>query len=164
MADEHEVETPRERRRRFDQYLIFTGILVFIAAVSLILVLVLDEDTGDNSATAVTTTTQPTPTTPEGYAKATYDAWKAGDRSAAATYASPEAVDQLFAVPYAPVQSADGPTDPLHVRDCEGAAGSTICSWSGEDDARIVITVRNDTGGLPILVVHVQRASGGGAT
>jgi hypothetical protein len=32
-----------------------------------------------------------------------------------------------------------------------------VCTWSRQDDAQIVMTVRNTTGGLPVLVVTVQR-------
>jgi hypothetical protein len=162
VTHEH-IETQRERRRRFDQYLILVGILIVIAAVALALVLVLDDDSDNKSATSTASTQTSVPTTPEEFATAAYDAWTRGDRTAAASYASPEAVEQLFSVPYAPFQTDSGPTDPLHFRGCDGAAGSVICSWTGDGDARLVMTVRDTTGGLPILVTQVQRAEGAGA-
>jgi len=161
MAHVHH-ETPDERKRSLNLWLIFVVVLILIAAAALALVLVLqDEDkkSGSGSTTGTTTGTA-APTNPEEFAKALYADWQAADRTAAATVASPEAIEALFRFAYEPLQTNAGPTDPYTFEGCEGAAGSIICTWSGEDDAQIVMTVRNTTGGLPVLVVQVQRQGG----
>ena len=136
-------------------------VLILIAGAALALVLVLrDDDSGSGSGTSNTTSASAAPTTPEGYAQALYAAWKAGDRNAAAKVASPEAVNQIFQFPYQPIQTNAGPQDPYQFRGCEGAAGSTFCTWAGQDNAQIVEQVRNTTGGLPILVIDVKRQGG----
>lgn len=160
MAHVHH-ETPEERKRSLNLWLIFVVILVLIAAAALALVLILrDDDKGTSGSSATTTSTTTAPTNPEQFAKALYADWQAGDRTAAATVASPEAVDQLFEFAYEPLPTNAGPTDPYTFQNCEGAAGSIICTWSGQDNAQIVMTVRNTTGGLPVLVVNVTRQGG----
>ena len=161
MAHVHH-ETPDERKRSLNLWLIFVIVLVLIAAAALALVLILQDDdkkSGNGSPTTTTTIT-PAPTNPEEFAKALYADWQAGDRTAAATVASPEAVEALFQFAYEPLQTNAGPTDPYSFQNCEGAAGSIICTWSGQDNAQIVMTVRNTTGGLPVLVVNVTRQGG----
>ena len=158
MAHVHH-ETPEERKRSLNLWLIFVIVLVLIAAAALALVLILRDD-GEKGRGGSTTATTTAPTNPEQFAKALYADWKAADRTAAATVASPEAVDQLFQFAYEPLQTNAGPTDSYRFQNCEGAAGSIICTWSGEDNAQIVITVRNLTGGLPVLVVNVTRQGG----
>jgi hypothetical protein len=158
MAHVHH-ETPEQRKRSLNLWLIFVVVLVLVAAAALALVLILRDDNGGRSGTP-TTTTVTGPTTPEDFAKALYADWQQADRAAAASVASAEAVDQLFQFAYQPLQTANGPTDPYTFQGCEGAAGSEICTWSGQDNAQIVMTVRNTTGGLPVLVVQVQRQGG----
>ena len=159
MAHVHH-ETPEERKRSLNLWLIFVIVLVLIAAAALALVLILRDDGEEGGSGPTTTTVAAAPTNPEEFAKALYADWQAADRTAAATVASPEAIDQLFRFAYEPLQTNAGPTDPYTFEGCEGAAGSIICTWSGEDDAQIVMTVRNTTGGLPVLVVEVQRQGG----
>jgi hypothetical protein len=160
MAHVHHP-SPEEKKRSLNLWLIFVVVLVLIAAAGLALVLILRDDETDGGNGSPTTTTQAAaPTTPEEYAKALYADWQHADRTAAATVASPEAVEALFQFAYEPLQTADGPTDPYTFRGCEGAAGSEVCTWSGQDDAQIVMTVRSTTGGLPVLVVQVQRQGG----
>lgn len=160
MAHVHH-ETPTERKRSLNLWLIFVVVLVLIAAAALALVLILqDDDKKGGGAPKTTTTTATAATTPEQYAKALYAEWKIADRTAAASYASPGAVDQLFQFAYEPLQTNDGPIDPYSFQGCEGAAGSEFCTWSGQDNAQIVMTVRNITGGLPVLVVQVKRQGG----
>lgn len=160
MAHVHH-ETPEERKRSLNLWLIFVVVLVLIAAAALVLVLILqDDDKGSSGGSTTTTTTTTAPTNPEQFAKALYADWQAGDRTAAATVASPEAVNQMFEFDYQPLQTNAGPTDPYAFQNCEGAAGSIICTWRGQDDAQIVMTVRNTTGGLPVLVVNVTRQGG----
>jgi hypothetical protein len=158
MAHVHH-ETPEEKKRSLNLWLLFVVVLVLIAAVAVALVLVLEDD--DSSSTSTTTSqAAATPTTPEGYAKALYADWKAADRAAAAEVASPEAVEQLFEFAYEPLPTGASSVDPYRFTGCEGAAGSVVCTYTGEDDAQIVMTVRNTTGGLPVLVVEVQRQGG----
>ena len=151
MAHVHH-ETPDERKRSLSLWLVLVVVLV--------LVLRDDNEKSGGGATTTTTTVAAAPTNPEEFAKALYADWQAGDRTAAATVASPEAVEALFQFAYEPLQTNAGPTDPYNFQGCEGAAGSIICTWSGQDDAQIVMTVRNTTGGLPVLVVQVQRQGG----
>lgn len=153
-------ETPKERKRSLNLWLLFVFVLILIAIAALALVLLLRDDDEKSGPNTSTTEQSAAPTTPEDYAKALYADWQAANRTAAATVASPEAVDQLFQFAYEPLQTNDGPTDPYDFRGCEGAAGSEICTWSGQDNAQIVMTVRNTTGGLPVLVVQVQRQGG----
>jgi flagellar basal body-associated protein FliL len=157
----HHHQEPEAERRSFRLTMVLILVLILVATAALALVLVLrDDDSDSGSGTSNTTSASAAPTTPEGYAQALYAAWKAGDRSAAAQVASPEAVNQIFQFAYEPIQTNAGPQDPYQFRGCEGAAGSTFCTWAGQDTAQIVEQVRNDTGGLPILVVGVQRQGG----
>lgn len=110
-----------------------------------------------SSGAGVTTTTLPQD--PEAYAKAFYADWKAGDRAAAAQIASADAVSQMFQYPYGPIPTNSGPEDPYLFQNCQGAAGSVICTWTGQDQA-LNILVRNVTGGLPVQVESVQRTGG----
>ena len=159
MAHVHH-ETPEERKRSLNLWLIFVVVLVLIAAAALALVLILQDDDKEGGSGPTTTTVAAAPTNPEEFAKTLYADWQAGDRTAAATVASPEAVNQMFEFDYQPLQTNAGPTDPYNFQSCEGAAGSIICTWSGQDNAQIVMTVRNTTGGLPVLVVNVTRQGG----
>jgi hypothetical protein len=157
MAHVHH-ETPEQRKRSLNLWLIFVVVLVLVAVAALALVLILrDDDKQGGRSSNPTTTEAAAPTTPEEYAKALYADWQAGDRDGAATYASPEAVDQLFQFPYEPLNTVDGPKDPYTFQSCEGAAGSEVCTWTGASSSQIVMTVRNTTGGLPVLVVNVTR-------
>lgn len=136
------------------------GLIVAIAVVA-------SSGEGGNSHAATTTTTiatVPSTTTtvvsadPQGYAVALFNAWKAGNQAAAAQVASPQAVSQMFAVPFQAQPSSSGPVDPYSFQGCQGAAGSMICSWQASGSTTITMRVRNSTGGLPVLVVDVQRS------
>lgn len=96
---------------------------------------------------APTTSATPasTPTTPEDYAKGLYAAWRKGDKATADTLGTPDAVNALFAYE---------PTD-FTFQDCQGAAGSTICTFTAGVGS-IEMRVRNATGGEPVLVVEVK--------
>ncbi len=110
---------------------------------------------------ATTTTAQPTSTTtaraatstavasPEAFAKALYAAWTAGDRAAAAKVAEAAAVDALFARRW---QAADG----WAFVDCNGAAGSVICTWRRPAGEQLLMRVRNLTGGEPVIAAEVR--------
>jgi hypothetical protein len=161
MAGAAHHREPEQERRSFRLTLVLMLVLILIAAAALTLVLVLrDDDNDSGSGTSETTAVAAVPSTPEGYAQALYAAWKAGDRNAAGKVASPDAVNQIFQFAYQPIPTNAGAQDPYQFRGCEGAAGSTSCTWAGQGNAQIIETVRNDTGGLPILVVGVQRQGG----
>jgi hypothetical protein len=135
------------------------GLIVAIAVIA-------SSSRGRSPAAATTTTTTVPATTtsvlsadPQGFAVTLFNAWKAGDRTAAAQAASLQAVDQLFAVAYQAQPSTTGPVDPYSFQGCQGAAGSIVCSWQAQGIGTITMRVRNATGGLPVLVVDVQRSA-----
>jgi hypothetical protein len=76
--------------------------------------------------------------------------WQHGNQTAAAEVASPEAVGQMFAEPYAPAVT-------WTFQMCGPAAGSLYCTLNGSNATTITMTVRTLTGGLPVQVVAVQR-------
>jgi len=157
------------------------GGLVVALAVALGVVLATRDDGSDSSSGTTTSTSAPTTTTaapttappttappttiplpalqndPQSYAMYLYVAWVDNNRQAAAMVASPDAVNQMFAQAYQPVQTSSGPVNPWQFQMCDPAAGSVYCTWNGQNGAKIVMMVRNITGGLPILVTQVQR-------
>ena len=162
---------------RMKAWLWVLGGLVVILAVVLAVVLLTDDDDDSTSSTtttrsltttststsptaAATTTTTPPSTTstlplppvtddPQSYAQYLFVAWQNVDRTAAANVAGPDAVNQIFAQPYqASSQWA--------FQTCDPAAGSLYCTWNGTNNAKLLMTVRTLTGGLPIQVVMVQ--------
>lgn len=100
------------------------------------------------TVTARATTTTPA-ASPEAFAKTLYEAWKNGDRAAAAKVAQPAAVDTLFARPW---RAADG----WAFSECNGAAGSVICTWKQPGGQQLLMRVQNVTGGLPVTVLEVR--------
>jgi hypothetical protein len=88
--------------------------------------------------TARPATTVPAPASPETAAKALFAAWAAGDRAAAAKVARPAAVDGIFARPW---QATDG----WSFSECNGAAGSTICTWRRPAGQQLMVRVENAT-------------------
>ncbi|HMJ78063.1 MAG TPA: hypothetical protein VK507_18935 [Iamia sp.] len=75
-----------------------------------------------------------------------FNAWKANDLAAANAVATPGAVGQLFGQPYS---SASGWT---FIR-CDGAAGSTYCTWVDKVENRLQMRVNN----MSDKVSEVQR-------
>ncbi|HEX7135983.1 MAG TPA: hypothetical protein VF228_25615 [Iamia sp.] len=75
-----------------------------------------------------------------------FDAWKANDVAAANVVATPGAVTQMFGQPYS---AAAGWT---FVK-CEGAAGSTYCTWVDKVENRLRMRIDNMTN----KVSEVQR-------
>jgi hypothetical protein len=155
------------------------ALVVALAIVAVVIAVTRDSDSDESAATTTTTTvasttTGATPNTttapattrassttlpippvtddPQSYAQFLFTAWKNGNQAAAAQVASPQAVSQMFAQPYQP-----GATWTFD--SCGPAAGSLYCTWDGPNSASIQITVRTLTGGLPVLVVAVQRPS-----
>jgi hypothetical protein len=101
------------------------------------------------------TTAAPACATTEACAQALYAAWMQGDQSAAGLVAAPAAVTKMFSRQYAPIQTNSGPQNPFQFSGCSGAAGSSICTFDGQDQ-QIQMLVRNSTGGLPIQVTEVK--------
>ena len=154
---------------------ILSGIIV-VLVISLAVVLLTTEDedsdhaatttsaavsstvtTSASATTAPPTTVAPPSTTlplppitddPQTYAQYLFVAWQNNDQGAAGNVASAQAVSQMFAQPYKP---------PWTFANCDPAAGSLYCTWNGQGSAKIILTVRTLTGGLPIQVVMVQR-------
>ena len=109
-----------------------------------------------SSTTAVTSTTLPArPTTtppaasPEGVARALFDAWTRDDRAAAQRVAQAGAVNTLFARRW---QAADG----WSFSECSGAAGSLICTWQRSAGEQLLFRVPNVTGGGAVTVAEVR--------
>jgi len=102
------------------------------------------------STTTTTVASRPTATSPvsspEGHAKALYEAWTKGDRAAAEKVAQPEAVTALFARPWQP---GDG----WAFVECGGAAGSTICTWQ-RPSGQVALRVQNATSGRAVAEVR----------
>ncbi len=107
------------------------------------------DDDSDTPPTTVTedatttvedsTTTAPTsalPTDPESYAVALVEAWEHGDSEAAEQLATAEAVETLFAF------ESGGPGSWSLVM-CEGAAGSTYCTFNAGGDPTVIVRVAN---------------------
>jgi hypothetical protein len=74
----------------------------------------------------------------------------------AAAVASPQAVEQMFQSAYS---SGSQSTDAYIFRLCQRAAGSVYCNWETPDGSTITMAARNTTGGLPILLVEVERGA-----
>lgn len=101
------------------------------------------------------TTAAPACSSTQACAQALYAAWMQGDKATASLVAAPSAVTKMFSRTYATIATSSGPQDPFHFNSCSGAAGSAICTWDGQDQ-QIQMLVRNNTGGLPILVMEVK--------
>ena len=109
--------------------------------------------TTSSSSTIVTSTTvasRPTTTapvtSPEGTARALYEAWTRDDRAAAQRVAQPAAVTALFARQW---QAADG----WSFSECSGAAGSLICGWQRPGGQQLLLRVQNVA---PVTVTEVR--------
>jgi hypothetical protein len=109
-------------------------------------------------ATTVPTSTPTTaatgqgmPTDPESYAVAFVEAWAAGDHERALELGTSAAVDTIFAY------DSGGPGLWSLVQ-CEGAAGSSYCTFSAGGDPTIVVRVGNEAAsqGMPGAVSEVQ--------
>jgi hypothetical protein len=99
-----------------------------------------------------TTTASPLPTDPQAYATAFVEAWESGDQAAAATLGTQEAVDTIFA--YDP----GGGPGTWSLVGCEGAAGSSYCTFNAGGDPTVIVRVGNEAASLgqPQAVTEVQ--------
>jgi hypothetical protein len=151
------------------------GGLVGVLAIALAVVLVTRDDSSNDASDTTTTTTAapvttsvttaaPTTAPPattvslpplsndtQAYAKYLFAAWQQNNQQAAAQVASTDAVQQMFSQPYSPQST-------YTFGSCDPAAGSVYCTWTASGGAKITMTVRNLTGGLPIQVVAVSRS------
>ncbi|MGQ0678712.1 MAG: hypothetical protein ACT4OM_03480 [Actinomycetota bacterium] len=96
-------------------------------------------------ARATTTTTLPLmpEATFEQATASLFQAWRSGDRAAAAAVALPEAVDAMFAVPAGPVQS----------RGCDTAEGEHDCAYRFGDQL-LRLQVAQVPGGWVVAMVE----------
>jgi hypothetical protein len=94
------------------------------------------------------------PTDPQDYATAFVGVWEAGDQESALVFGTQAAVDAIFAV------ESGGPGT-WSVTGCEGAAGSTYCTFSAGGDPTIVVRVGNEAAaqGQHQAVTEVQVSS-----
>ncbi|QXC63264.1 hypothetical protein KSP35_11025 [Aquihabitans sp. G128] len=76
-----------------------------------------------------------------------FHAWRVGKKDAAMAYGSASATNAMFA--HSDVGAHWLPTG------CDGAAGSTYCSWIGDDSVQITLRVDNATQ----KVIHVDRGT-----
>jgi hypothetical protein len=150
------------------------GGLVAVLVIALAVVLVTRDDSSNDASDTTTTTAAPSTTTvttvapttappattvslpplgtdTQSYAKYLFAAWQQNNRQAAAQAASADAVQQMFSQAYSP-------QSPYTFGSCDPAAGSVYCTWTATGGAKITMTVRNLTGGLPIQVVAVSRS------
>ena len=91
------------------------------------------------------------PTDPQQYAQAFVGAWAAGDQDSAGLFGTPAAVQAIFAFD-------SGGAGAWSVTSCEGAAGSTYCTFTAGGDPTIVVRVGNEAAsqGQPHAVTEVQ--------
>ena len=111
------------------------------------------------STTAIpsSSTTLPGPTNPEGIARGLFNAWKAGDRGTAARFATPSALNEVFARPFKQVQTSAGPTDQYKFKACQvqasGSAG--VCTFTAQD-SELDMTIGTPGPGEPLVVIVVK--------
>lgn len=91
------------------------------------------------------------PTEPDAYATALIEAWSTGDAATAEVLATDEAFDALFAF------ESGGPGT-WALDGCEGAAGSSYCTFRAGGDPTVVVRVLNEPAsqGQPDAVTEVQ--------
>ena len=96
------------------------------------------------------------PTDPDAYADFFIKAWAAGDRTRALKFGSASAVDTLFA--YEAGGEEGAPPPDWQVVECEGAAGSSYCTFSAGGDPKIIVRVMNEAAsqGQPQAISEVQ--------
>jgi hypothetical protein len=106
-----------------------------------------DASAGQSSSTStapaapeVTPAGATVPNTADGYATATFDAWLHGNDGHLRKLATEPVADFLSATTPGEPGEWSGPA-------CEGAAGSSYCSWT-QPDAEFVLRIRNETASL----------------
>ncbi len=98
-----------------------------------------------------TTTAGGLPTDPQAYATAFVQAWEVGDQATALELGTQSAVDAIFAF-------ESGGAGSWTLTTCEGAAGSSFCTFTAGGDPTVVVQVGNDAAsqGQPQAVTSVQ--------
>lgn len=98
-----------------------------------------------------TTTAGGLPTDPTAYATAFVQAWEVGDQATALELGTQSAVDSIFAF-------ESGGAGAWSLTSCEGAAGSSFCTFTAGGDPTVVVQVGNDAAsqGQPQAVTSVQ--------
>lgn len=101
-----------------------------------------------------TTTAGGLPTDPDAYATAFVQAWEVGDQATALELGTQSAVDSIFAF-------ESGGAGSWSLETCEGAAGSSFCTFTAGGDPTVVVQVGNDAAsqGQPQAVTSVQVSS-----
>ena len=103
-----------------------------------------------STASVTTTTVEPTISMgPAPYATAFVEAWASGDRTTAELLGSPDAVDTIF--------SREGGGSWV-LSECEGAAGSSYCTFTAGGDPTVIVRVMNEAAQLaqPHAVAEVR--------
>ena len=90
-----------------------------------------DDQASSNSSSTVF------PTSSDNYAGALIEAWERGDRDTAARFAEPNALETLFS------REGGGAGSSLLV-DCDGAMGSTYCTFNNADGSAVTLRVSNE--------------------
>lgn len=115
-----------------------------------------DADTSATTASTAASTSVPStaaettiPTGADAYATAFVQAWASGDRTTAERLGSADAVDTAF--------SREGGGS-WALTGCEGAAGSSYCTFSAGGDPTVVVRVMNEAAqqGQPHAVAEVR--------
>ena len=98
-----------------------------------------------------TTTAGGLPTDPQAYATAFVEAWEVGDQTTALQLGTQSAVDSIFAF-------ESGGAGASSLTGCEGAAGSSFCTFTAGGDPTVVVQVGNEAAsqGQPQAVTAVQ--------
>ena len=119
-----------------------------LAVVAMVLLAACGTSSDDDSSATTTTGSDGTTTTvevqsepglcdtDEQCAESLYWAWIAADRSRAAGIATPDAVDSLFANTYQP-------SDNWQYNGCDGAMGSTGCTWTDNTGRTLTMVMSN---------------------
>ena len=91
------------------------------------------------------------PTDPQAYATAFVQAWEVGDQTTALELGTQRAVDAIFAF-------ESGGAGSWSLVSCEGAAGSSFCTFTAGGDPTVVVQVGNEAAaqGQPQAVTSVQ--------
>jgi hypothetical protein len=105
--------------------------------------------TGGSSPTPPPTTATTYPTTAQAYGEKTLSAWGGLQIQALGDLMTPDAQTQLNAVPLPPNQKWNFQT-------CDGAAGSSYCSFASNDGDVITLRVVNTSLGKPHAVAEVK--------
>lgn len=137
----------QRRRRRRNRWIVLVVVIVAIAAAVAVGILLTRDDATTRSTT--TTTTVPA-TSAAATARALYAAWQDQDRDAAATLATAEVVQQLFAID---PQEGQG----LEFTSCSADGEHRVCVWS-RPGGDLTFTVSKAGSGFRVTAVALGPA------